>query len=522
MASNNKPNKLLSKHKQKDRPIRKGLPAKKPKKGNPKKIHASSTLTKKRYIAASNNINDLNSSSSNANNSNTKTHSISTASIKWQTSENTTNGNISKINLLISGYLRNIYKQKQFDYDHIIKLICSYNSQRLGIYFLYQERMGNIAQVIDQMKDENSIYLSRERMIIQTKQNKLLITGDIFGDRGVCGPKPTTQWLQFEKLAGNDRHNELIEIVSDGNVGAGHVLILCKSGNMYCFGKNGYGQCGNGQTRNPDSPDRNPKVYQWQKTAKQYFDGNVIKMCCGQFSLFLIDNGKLYSCGCNLDGRAGVDSRHNIIGVYRNGGKNCVVYPTLIERLQMYKIVDVSMGNSHAICLTNEGKMLAWGINHCGQCCMGNTETWIRSPTLCQLLKDYRIVKVDCSEYHNVVIDENGKAFLFGLNSSGQVGNGQCDQTSSWDLIVLEPFLFQSALNGCLEKVKVMKAVAGYQQTLILTGDNKIYYMGSGLNGLLYQCNPILVDFVDGNVKTNVHIVNMIAWKFNMVIVVEH
>lgn len=54
--------------------------------------------------------------------------------------------------------------------------------------------------------------------------------------------------------------------------------------------------------------------------------------------------------------------------------------PLVIEDLLPYRIIDVSVGDTHCLALTDENCVFAWGGNNVGQCGQGHTSNPITRP----------------------------------------------------------------------------------------------------------------------------------------------
>ena len=104
-------------------------------------------------------------------------------------------------------------------------------------------------------------------------------------------------------------------------------------------------------------------------------------------------------------------------------------------------IQQISLGNQHTLCLSNEGKLFSFGWNFYSQCGIppNKTEDKNSFDNLNYSNKNIKILNhiekineiqhpnkkkftaVTCGEDHSIVIDEDGKIFGFGLNSNGQI-----------------------------------------------------------------------------------------------------
>ncbi|XP_020579135.1 ultraviolet-B receptor UVR8 isoform X2 [Phalaenopsis equestris] len=94
-------------------------------------------------------------------------------------------------------------------------------------------------------------------------------------------------------------------------------------------------------------------------------------------------------------------------------------------------IHQVSCGATHAVALSDEGLLQAWGYNEYGQLGRGFTCEGLQR---CRVLNAYgrfldeapelvKLTQVSCGEYHTAAISENGELYTWGLGSMGQLGH---------------------------------------------------------------------------------------------------
>ena len=69
-------------------------------------------------------------------------------------------------------------------------------------------------------------------------------------------------------------------------------------------------------------------------------------------------------------------------------------------------------------------------------------ETQIMNPYFKGDSSDNMIVFIECGHHHSLCISKNGKAYMFGDNSSGQCGNGTTDDYDYYGVFI--PFCIQS------------------------------------------------------------------------------
>ena len=98
---------------------------------------------------------------------------------------------------------------------------------------------------------------------------------------------------------------------------------------------------------------------------------------------------------------------------------NPVVIPTLNG------VKSVAAGKEHALALTADGKVYAWGNNRFGQLGTGNADTVLEaaSPVLISALSDKKVVGIYAGGDTSFAVCEDGTLFGWGMNYVGQLAD---------------------------------------------------------------------------------------------------
>ncbi|XP_061744248.1 E3 ubiquitin-protein ligase HERC2 isoform X2 [Nerophis ophidion] len=124
--------------------------------------------------------------------------------------------------------------------------------------------------------------------------------------------------------------------------GDAQTLAVTENGQVWSWGDGDYGKLGRGGSDGCKTP----------KLVEKLQDLDVVKVCCGsQFSLALTKDGQVYTWGKGDNQRLG------------HGSDEHVRYPKLLDSLQGKKVVDVAVGSSHCLVLTEDGEVHSWGSN---------------------------------------------------------------------------------------------------------------------------------------------------------------
>ncbi|MFF2780312.1 RCC1-like domain-containing protein [Streptomyces sp. NPDC058052] len=185
--------------------------------------------------------------------------------------------------------------------------------------------------------------------------------------------------------------------IKDVAAGGRHALALDTSGQVYSWGDNAYGQLGNNRTGDsrtvPDRVQGMPKVKQ-------------ISAGC-DFSLALLENGKVYAWGRGIHGQLG------------NGTRATSSVPRQVLGLE--NVVSIDAGCHHALALTAEDTVKSWGYNLYGQ--LGNSST--KSATL-PVDVDWieGVSDIEAGAFHNYVKTSDSHVWGWGNNQYGQLLEG--------------------------------------------------------------------------------------------------
>eukprot|EP00947_MAST-08B_sp_MAST-8B-sp1_P004750 g4750.t1 len=261
----------------------------------------------------------------------------------------------------------------------------------------------------------------------------------------------------------NEEHQhvpKLIEALSGVRVcavsaGSVHSLFLTEDGKVYSCGIGRDGRLGHGNAEH-------------QHVPKLIEALSGVRVCAvsagGGYSLFLTEDGKVYSCGFGVYGRLG------------HGNEEHQDVPKLIEALSGVRVCAVSAGTAHSLFLTEDGKAYSCGRGLYSALGHGNQEHQY-VPKLIEALSSVRVCAVSAGEYHSLVLAEDGKVYSCGDGEFGRLGHGNTQSQ-------LVPKIIE-ALSG----VRVCAVSAGTWHSLFLTEDGTLYSCGRGLEGQLGHGN---------------------------------
>lgn len=226
-----------------------------------------------------------------------------------------------------------------------------------------------------------------------------------------------------------------VSISIDIDTGYNHAVAIDETGMITAWGTNDWGQCGKGID------------------GKGYIDiYNAKDVKCGkEHSIVLLEDGTIKTWGYNLRGQIG-DGTHN---------KRYEPYAVK----DMTYITQIAAGNNHTVVLDGNGDVWRWGDNSYGQ--FGNGSTVSSNNPVSGFYGDLEHKNISSGSNHILYVDKDGKLFVKGDNTYGQLGTG--DNMSREDF---------TEVHGPWGSKKIVKAETCADTSFVLTEDNKVYGWG--------------------------------------------
>ncbi|UOG67010.1 hypothetical protein LRM49_02975 [Candidatus Nanosynbacter sp. HMT-352] len=175
----------------------------------------------------------------------------------------------------------------------------------------------------------------------------------------------------------------------------------------------------------------------------------------------LTNEGKAYCWGWNGQGQLGNNSTTNSR------------IPVAVQMPAGVSFQSITVGYYHTCALTNEGKAYCWGWNGQGQ--LGNNSTTnSRIPVAVQMPAGVSFQSITVGYYHTCALTNEGKAYCWGWNGQGQLGN---NSTTNSRIPV--------AVQMPAGVARFQSIAAGYYYTCAITSEGKAYCWGRGNGGQL-------------------------------------
>ena len=173
---------------------------------------------------------------------------------------------------------------------------------------------------------------------------------------------------------------------------------LRDDGSVQCWGRNNWGQFGNGSTAGTRAPAAAATTAgDWRELSTS-----------GSATCGIRENGSLWCWGLNQYGQLGDGTRTNRKSPARVGTST--------------KWTDVSVGWAHTCAVRQNGTAWCWGYNKVGQ--LGDDTTKVRTKPRKVVGDVGRWSSVVAGGFFSCGTTRDGKAWCWGANAFGQLGNG--------------------------------------------------------------------------------------------------
>ncbi|XP_049336939.1 probable E3 ubiquitin-protein ligase HERC3 [Astyanax mexicanus] len=145
-----------------------------------------------------------------------------------------------------------------------------------------------------------------------------------------------------------------------------------------------------------------------------------------------------------------------------------------IKYLADRTVIQIACGDQHCMALTDDGQLFTWGQNSSGQLGLGKKdESSSQSPQPLKSMTGIPLAQISAGGDHSFALSLSGVVFGWGRNNTGQLGLGDRE-----DRYV--PVCVKS-----LNRKKTVLISCGEDHTAVLTKDGLVFTFGSGCYGQL-------------------------------------
>ncbi|UCD24320.1 MAG: hypothetical protein JSW51_15080 [Gemmatimonadota bacterium] len=238
--------------------------------------------------------------------------------------------------------------------------------------------------------------------------------------------------------------------------GTAHNCGLVGAGEAYCWGQAGDGQLGNGQS------GAETRVAQPDAVS-------------GGYLFKELSAGTFHTCGVTPSGEAYCWGR-GTTGALGNGADENSATPVQVSGGVLFEFI--SVGEEHTCGLDLEGNAYCWGAGSNGQLGTGlRTSSNVPVPVVGGLAFGTALMDIPISAGSNYTcaIDSQERAYCWGRNASGELGDGT-EELRTEPTLVVGGLAFSEISAG---KNSVQPSTCGF------TTSDKVYCWGNGLQGQL-------------------------------------
>jgi trimeric autotransporter adhesin len=181
--------------------------------------------------------------------------------------------------------------------------------------------------------------------------------------------------------------------------GLGHTCAVTADGAVKCWGLNEQGQIGDGGTANASGP-----------TQVSGLDSGIVGVAAGgNHSCALSEDGGVRCWGWNINGQLG------------DGSRETRLTPVAVSGLST-GVAAIVAGYAHTCALTTAGAVKCWGDNLKGQ--LGDGSTDDRDTPVAVSGLSSGVVAITAGAFHTCAVTEGGAVKCWGDDERGQLGNG--------------------------------------------------------------------------------------------------
>ncbi len=197
--------------------------------------------------------------------------------------------------------------------------------------------------------------------------------------------------------------------VTQVSTGMWHTCAIYDQGNLFCWGRNYYGQLGFSTEGSQNTPRPVTPEAEWAQVSAGEYHTCAVKV-----------DGTLWCWGANGGGRLG------------DGSTTQKAEPTQ-ESTKASDWSAVDAGDGHTCALKENGRLFCWGSNYYGQ--LGYS-TGIENPSEDRAVNPGRVgtaedwAEISAGSSHTCARKEDGRLLCWGRNASGELGIGVLDTTN--------------------------------------------------------------------------------------------
>ncbi|MFO1135425.1 MAG: hypothetical protein U1E30_09605 [Rhodoblastus sp.] len=207
----------------------------------------------------------------------------------------------------------------------------------------------------------------------------------------------------------------------------------------------------------------------------------------GNASVIQVAGGVNHSCALDVNGRVWCWGLGNNGQLGDNTGVQRLTPTAVLSSgaLAGKSVVQIAAGQAHTCAMTADGGVYCWGYNFYGQ--LGDGTSFQRNAPVAVstsgALAGKKVVQITAGVYHTCALTSDGKAYCWGDNSNGALG----DNTGTQRFVPTAV-----STSGVLSGKTVTQISGGGYHTCALTSDGGLYCWGSNSGGELGDGGTLL------------------------------
>ena len=296
-----------------------------------------------------------------------------------------------------------------------------------------------------------------------------------YGQVGTGGTNPSVLLPSYVMNTSGSGHLTNVKALARGGR---YSLALLSSGEVVAWGKNNYGQLGNGLTGDSSLP-----VYVKDPSGTGNLTG-VVDIACGlEHSFAILDTGEVVAWGRNSSGRLGIGS-----------SSSSELTPRYVKNSagtgNLTGVSDISAMDGTSLALLSSGEVMAWGTNYSGNLGIGAEygdvsssylPVAVRNPSDTGPLQDVK--GISSGEQHALAVLTSGEVVAWGEGQYGRLGDGRDDVYNDKTDQLLPAYVKDPSGTGRLTGVSAVRG--GWVFSLAIMSSGEVTAWGHGEFGRL-------------------------------------
>jgi alpha-tubulin suppressor-like RCC1 family protein len=255
------------------------------------------------------------------------------------------------------------------------------------------------------------------------------------------------------------------------SVGDYHTCINTSAAKIFCWGYNVYGGLGNGTSTSPSDVAQVAGG-----TSSTNLGAGVYTKLSTKFGspCAIGPESRPYCWGSNTSGQLG------------NGTITNATYPWGVSNGQIpvgATIRDIEQGWTHTCAIASDDKVYCWGNNNNGQLGNGTTSAYVATPVAVsqgEIPSGVKIRSLAVNGLHTCALATNFKAYCWGRNDYGQLGNGVTNAQYTSPVAVLQGAIPVGVTLSSLTTGQSHSCAIGSNDKAYCWGRNDVGSLGNG------------------------------------------